>query len=1023
MEQSDEHPVRSFFFWSLAPILLMLTRSSFSVFRFPFLTVGFFSLLSVLPPSGLFAAEQTFELLTNGSIEKHSPNGKPIGWSTGTLRKGKGDWAVDSEVAHSGKHSLRITRTEKQGSCHWASAYISLKVKEKTPVEFSLWIKAKDSPYITAVVAVESATDRYFQYFTAVSVGGPGYFDWKQLTTNLSFKPGGVRARVFLRQNATGTVWFDDIRLVAAKEIRPSPAKTRKSKTPPMPSAAKPSTVPGDEFEFRNYIRNTRMAGTWRAGKLPPGWTLHNPPETETQAAVTWAKDDPRPGYYAIQCKWLDGGKYVAVRPALVAPIRGRRPMTLLTYPRTESGGRAQLIVESLDRAGRVIQEDRSDIVENAQDYVTLKHQFVTHALTRNIRISCANVGRGSVWFHWLALEPNLEKVAETAAFPFTVSCEPAEGNRFWNGGQAMLHSFVDSPTSVSFAFWGDKTRLKNPRLILDVPRGISIPEAFNMEARSPVSHAKAAFSTQPIERAGAPYVRHVFPGPAALQRLRVRPYLYNCLTMCFVPDRFEKEKEYELFYYLENGAISTSAKRVTLRILPPMPRTPNPKRFKSHLWTLDDINFYDMKLVEKAARKYEEAALAGRERWTGGRAEIHQVNGLLKKRGWTLFYETGDYGFRRSKERAVGADGKPSGRMYCPTWVVSDRQFFREVVAGEIRRELSEAKVLDGETVFLDFEPGSICRKYCFDERCRRRFSERFHIPIEKIRSREEILTNYSKQWGRFWTYLCNEIIRLHSQAVKEANPTLKNALYCYALPFNDSKATENYLFNSPLDTRLNQQHMDRLLLSFYHITGKSALDLIDMNVSTLMKPVYMLPLMGSTTPYWGNITDDQILSPAAMRVQILAAAASGAEGVIPYQGKMMDGMYFIAIDQAMQEIAAVEDLYFDGQRWEQQMKFALVAKGKPLNGSATGPLLVENKDEFIGFRAHRLGNRILLTLFNFHPDRGALIKVSSKDGIPPVAAIVDPLNKRSLKRRNEDASDMIFFLPSTDVKLFILE
>ncbi|MDP6506327.1 MAG: hypothetical protein QF886_22075, partial [Planctomycetota bacterium] len=68
--------------------------------------LDFIFLISASSTLQLSIAEQTFELLTNSSIEELSPAGTPVGWSTGTLRKGKGEWAVDEHVAKSGKRSL-----------------------------------------------------------------------------------------------------------------------------------------------------------------------------------------------------------------------------------------------------------------------------------------------------------------------------------------------------------------------------------------------------------------------------------------------------------------------------------------------------------------------------------------------------------------------------------------------------------------------------------------------------------------------------------------------------------------------------------------------------------------------------------------------------------------------------------------------------------------------------------------------------------------------------------------------------
>ena len=953
----------------------------------------------VLAVAGLAGAVESaaqsarVELVTNGGIEFLDESGRPAGWRPMTLRGAKATFTVDRETAHSGRRSLKIDKPEQTGYAAWCSAYIHVDPAEETDAELSVWVKAEDCPWLMVRVITRDQNGQYHQYLTPVSIEKGGFFDWTECRQKITLKPGDKRVTVHLVQPHSGTVWFDDVKLTAGKGVR----ATRPSLTTRGPAGVRPPqrTQSTDVFECRNYIKNTRMVGPVGSNGLPLGWSVHNPPQEETIGEVSWIKGDPRPGYYSIRVTWLDGGRYIAAEPELVRPVVGRRPLGFRVYVKTADGGAGYLLVQCLNSAGQVIGQSKSDVVRNAKDYVTAKLGFVTHPDTARVRAYCVNGGTGKVWFHWAVLEPDMDAVKTMAAFPYTVSCEPAEGNRFWNGGEAVLHSFEDSPVSASFAFWGDKSRLDRPALIVDVPRGLTIAEAFNMNPRAPVCHERAEPTRRTITREGAPHVRHVFPGPDALKRMRATPYLYNHLTMCFLPDAGETRRSFRVYYRARNGDMQSDEKHFTLRILPAMERTPNPKRFQSHLWTVDDINFYDLKLVVKAARRFEEAALAGRERWTGGREDIHRVDQLLKSRGWFLFHETGDYVFRRSKARAVDGDGKPStsARHYCPTNAVTDASLHGGAVLEVAREQVQNARTEDGEFVFLDYEPGSVARRYCFCDLCRRTFASKFGIPFDRVQTRRDILLNYAAQWGQYWAWLCDSIIRRHVEAYRTVNPNLKHFLYCYPIWFNDPEATATKIFNSPLDTRLNQKHMDRLGLSFYHISGKTALDMLDVNTRTLEKPCYMMPLMGTTTPYWGNFTEDEILSPAGMRQQVLIAATSGAAGVIPYQGKLMDGMYFLAIDRAMAEIAACEEFYMDGERVDERVS---------LTGLPTGKVAVSEWKEHIGVRAHQLGQSVLLTIFNFHRQETATLKVAVSGLAGRRWSVADAVSERAKAPRD---------------------
>jgi len=931
----------------------------------------------------------SFDLVAHGDMEELRGDGTPLGWSRQCWRDGKGEFAVDDKTFHLGTRALRIEKREKKGMCVWRSAAVRIAVAKETEARLSVWAKGEDSPWSLVRVITYDGAGRMHQHFTAVQILGAGFYDWTEHKASIKLKPGGKTLYVFLIQAGTGTIWFDDVRLVTEEDIRFSSAKG----TAATGAQAKPvAATTGDLFDTRDYIVNTRMAGPAGAEGLPHGWTIHNPAEVETVGRAVWIEDEPRPGYYSIRLDWQGRGRYLAVQPELIKQITGERPFTLKAYPKTAGGGKAYFLVHCLDRRGKVVSEEKSSVIEEAADYVTLKLDFVTHPQTHDVRVFCVNGGTGSVWFHWVSLHLNAEAARQLSDFPYTVSCEPAEGSRFWNDGKAVLHSFIDSPTSVSFAFWGDKSRLDRPQLVIDVPHGLRIPEAFNLEIRKPVSHEKAAFTTAELEGGDAPYTRYTFPGPAALKRMTPRPNHYNCLTLCFLPDQHVERREYDIYYHLVNGGKASAEKHVILRVLPAMARTPNPKRFKSHLWLVDDINFYDPALVEMAVRRYEEAALAGRRRWNSGRKEVLRINEHLKARGWFLFTKMGDWGFHKSRVMAVGEGGKTAKRgrwTFCPTWVATNDAFYDDVYVPSLRQHLQNAGTQDGEYVFLDFEPGSVARRYCFCDLCRTQFATRSGIPPEKIQTRADILRNYSKEWGRYWAWMCDEMIRRHVRAVKTVNPALRNALYCYALPFDQREATDTHIFYSPLDTRLLQRHMDILMLSFYHITGRHALYMMDINAKTLRQPTYTMPLTAGTGPFivsWGHFTRDQILSPAGMRAHIIAAAASGCKGVIPYMGKIMDGMYFLTIDRAMSEIAALESFYLDGERADQTVSY----EGLPSTGSET---IQSDWGDYLGVRAHQLGNSRLITVFNFHRERGATIKLKVSGIEPGQWQLRDPI------------------------------
>ncbi|MBM4082504.1 MAG: hypothetical protein FJ278_22555, partial [Planctomycetes bacterium] len=333
-----------------------------------------FVLLALGLGSALAEPAPGVDILPYGDMETRREDGSVVGWSAQVLRNGKGTHALDNRVAHSGTHSLRIEGAPvNAGHCLWQSAQVSIRVQEETEVDLSVWIKAADSPWVMVRLVTWDEQGQFGDYLTPFSIETGGFFDWKEFRKTMTLKPGARRLAVYLVQPRSGTVWFDDVRLVARKDIRSGvPEKA-------VTSAPRSRATALDLLDLSDYIRNPRMAGPAGEDGLPHGWTTHNPAGEETMGKASWSVDDPRPGAFAISLAWLGGGRYFAVQPELVRQVTGEAPFTLLGYVRTATGGKAYFRVQCLDAAGKLVMEKDSDPVENAADYATLKLDFLSH--------------------------------------------------------------------------------------------------------------------------------------------------------------------------------------------------------------------------------------------------------------------------------------------------------------------------------------------------------------------------------------------------------------------------------------------------------------------------------------------------------------------------------------------------------------------------------------------------------------------------------------------------------------------
>ena len=171
------------------------------------------------------SATEGFELIANGDMERIAAAGKPASWSTIAGRGGKAEYSIDTKVFHSGTRSLAIQKDEKQGYCMWRSSYIPITVTKETEADFSIWIKAEAAPYIVVRIVTWDKNDKFHQYLTPFSISKGGFFDWREHKKTIALKPGGVRMDIRLCNFDTGTVWFDDAKLTAKRDIHRKRAK------------------------------------------------------------------------------------------------------------------------------------------------------------------------------------------------------------------------------------------------------------------------------------------------------------------------------------------------------------------------------------------------------------------------------------------------------------------------------------------------------------------------------------------------------------------------------------------------------------------------------------------------------------------------------------------------------------------------------------------------------------------------------------------------------------------------------
>ncbi|MBN2291662.1 MAG: PEGA domain-containing protein [Pirellulales bacterium] len=243
----------------------------------------------------------TTNILTNPGAEDGDTT--PNGWKQGTYISGvKYSW--DKKVAYRGKASLCIEKTAQR---YFPIASWSQTVERKgdaEAVELSAQVKAEKMTKAVLDMVFLDKNDKWISHKWAAYIGSkekdqpPATHDWKRYAGKVDVPPGTVKVIVGLQVYGPGKVWFDDVRLVEAKENGESATSVDGSK------AAREEMIALVEDFFHHNFRDVTSRKTLEWGdvkKHPNGnrsisykylATFHqNPEKVVVNQVFTFDKD------------------------------------------------------------------------------------------------------------------------------------------------------------------------------------------------------------------------------------------------------------------------------------------------------------------------------------------------------------------------------------------------------------------------------------------------------------------------------------------------------------------------------------------------------------------------------------------------------------------------------------------------------------------------------------------------------------------------------------------------------------
>ncbi|MBQ9367521.1 MAG: hypothetical protein IJT83_07060, partial [Victivallales bacterium] len=472
--------------------------------------------------------------------------------------------------------------------------------------------------------------------------------------------------------------------------------------------------------------------------------------------------------------------------------------------------------------------------------------------------------------------------------------CEPVDGNERNFNGRKVLHSFKNMPVAATWIINYDRPEEAIPSLEWILPDGVTIPEVFLSTRNSDHRHYQ-------LEREG--------------NIARIPSSQFSKDPREEISLVFETARDVTIRWRLKDGEEVVTEDSFELVLLPEMKSLP-PGRFHSHSYTLSDIAFSDIALLDRVAEVYVRSGVIGKGRYYAKYPEQHFIDEHLRDKHGFILWDVSLWGgpFRSvgvypDVPAAVDANGKEQ-KFLCPTALLRS-EAVRKSYFDDAKKAL-----LPSKAVVLDFEPWGIPAKGCFCAECLKAFNERFKLTCG---GGKEIKAEHRAEWALFWTEQTERILSFMADAARSALSGVEVWDYTYLFDYDDPQAVQARWWSIPKNPRRNEAHLDGSMLSLYHVNGRKAFDQYEVSRRHLKKQLCPIVFISRHNSHLGHYTPvEDVLTPRQIYLKAVMAAAQGAEIFGIYPGSWIDGAYHVALNQATAEVRKREDFYYDGQRCE---------------------------------------------------------------------------------------------------------
>jgi len=608
--------------------------------------------------------------------------------------------------------------------------------------------------------------------------------------------------------------------------------------------------------------------------------------------------------------------------------------------------------------------------------------------------------GAGTVWFDDAELiegtkptELISEKKAESEAIIFPlVDFRPAV-----TSNEKTFYLIEKEPLHLELYYMGDAT-INDLKLVMEVPEGVAIFKDY-ASAGDPLGKT--------VMRQGKKYTRYVLNVPTNL----ILPSFNVWRPHILILEANGPVNQNNIYWYLKAGEDKDKERQLTLITLPALAvLEKTPKHFRivaGYVFTLKNApkgESYDL-LFERMLKFYIKSGITGSLCY---QISHERMKNIVQQTSWTNNLQAGwdpeaapNYiNSATLKEiQAVDENGARYSKLCpCPTYC------FHENIMGKVASEyfchysssIAPSSLKKTDFFEIDYEPHHKGWFHCYCERCLKAFSEHSGIPFAEL-TPKKILSEHIKAWRDFRSWQNAQMISQFTKVVKGINPKVQVGLCA-----NPS---------APWDPALMDPFVDFHQPMVYLRHPADFFKVIDEQIKRVKKPLAPWVAVGSQSsglPGW-------LQSPAAMKLNILSTATAGGKGFCIWQCiDELCGLDLVKIRECNDIIARLEDYFFKGKRVDEIIGVAPTEKGA-----------------LYGKRVHKLEDKYLISIFNFHSKKGTTLNIEFSDIAPGKYSLYDPISKKSFTLSKQKPiwtekdlkSGFSLNIPVSEVKFMILK